>query len=230
MTSVTWRWCFWINVPIGVVAAIVLAILCPDRPPPKKPAETPLGKVKQLDPLGFSLIGPSIICLLFALQWGSTQYTWSDGRVIVLFAVFGVLFIAFVASQVFLKGQRTVPGRIISQRSVIVACVATLGIGSNLIIFAFYVPIWFQAIQGKSPQSAGLSLLPLLLPQVITIILSGIFTTKVGYYAPLLIVGGAVMIVGAGLLTTWEVDTSAGKWIGYQVSVDFSALKSCAKK
>ena len=63
-------------------------------------------------------------------------------------------------------------------------------------------------------------MLPPLLPQVITIPLSGFFTTKVGYYTPLLIVGGAIMIVGAGLLTTWEVDTSAGKWIGYQVSAE----------
>lgn len=124
-----------------------------------------------------------------------------------------------MASQIWLDQEnKTIPTRIISQRSINAACVASLGIGSNLVVFAFYLPIWFQAIQGKSPQKAGLSLLPLLLSEVITVIISGVFTSKIGYYTPLIIIGSAISIVGTGLLITFQVDTGAAKWIGYQVS------------
>ena len=87
------------------------------------------------------------------------------------------------------------------------------------IIVRFYLPVWFQGIQGKSPQSAGLSLLSLLLSQVVFVILGGIMTSVRGYYTPLLILGGAISIVGSALITTWEIDTEAAKWIGYQVSI-----------
>jgi MFS family permease len=219
LTAITWRWCFWINVPIGGVAVIVLILLCPNRPPPSTPAPTLYGKVKQLDPIGFLLIAPGIVCLLFALQWGGQKYPWGDGHIIALFVMAGVLCLAFVASQVWQGDQRTIPARIISQRTMIAACFASVGIGSIMVVYSFYLPIWFQGIQGKSPQSAGLSLLPLLLSQVVLVILGGIVTSVCGYYTPLLILGGAISIVGSALITTWEVDTGAGKWIGYQASI-----------
>jgi MFS family permease len=220
LTAITWRWCFWINVPIGGVAVIVLILLCPNRPPPSTPASTLYGKVKQLDPIGFLLIAPGIVCLLFALQWGGTKYSWGDGHIIALFAMAGVLCLAFVASQMWLGDHRTIPARIITQRTMIAASFASIGIGSIMVVYSFYLPVWFQGIQGKSPQSAGLSLLPLLLSQVVLVIAGGIVTTICGYYTPLLILGGVVSIVGSALITTWDPDTGTGKWIGYQVSTE----------
>ncbi|OQD81935.1 hypothetical protein PENANT_c024G01541 [Penicillium antarcticum] len=217
LTAVSWRWCFWINVPIGGVAVIVLILLCPNQTPPAVPAPTLFGKMKQLDPIGFALVAPAIVCLLFALQWGGQRYPWSDGRIISLFIVAGTLCFAFIVSQTWQGNQRTIPSRIISQRTMIAASVASVGIGSILVVYSFYLPIWFQAIKGKSPQSAGLSLLPLLLPQVIFVIVSGAVTSIFGYYTPLLIAGGAISIVGSVLITTWDVHTGSGKWIGYQI-------------
>lgn len=219
LTAITWRWCFWINVPIGGVAVVLLILVCPNRPPPARPAPTLLGKVKQLDPIGFCLIAPGIVCLLFALQWGGQRYAWNDGRIIVLFVIAGCLCIAFAVLQIWKGNSGTIPLRIFSQRSMVAASAASVGIGSIMVVYAFYLPVWFQAIQGKSPQSAGLSLLPLLLSQVIFVICGGIATTVTGYYTPLMIVGGAISIVGSGLLTTWEVHTETGKWIGYQVGL-----------
>ncbi|KAJ5604681.1 hypothetical protein N7510_009835 [Penicillium lagena] len=217
LTAITWRWCFWINVPIGGVAVLVLIFLCPNRPPPAIAAPTLLGKVKQLDPIGFCLIAPAIVCLLFALQWGGQKYAWSDGRIIALFVVAGFLCLAFLTSQVWQAGQGTIPSRITSQRTMIAASVASIGIGSIMVVYSFYIPVWFQAIQGKLPQSAGLSLLPLLLSQVVFVIFGGVATTVSGFYTPFLIIGGAISIIGSGLITTWEVHTGAGKWISYQI-------------
>ncbi|KAH0043056.1 MFS general substrate transporter, partial [Aureobasidium melanogenum] len=217
LTSITWRWCFWINVPIGGVSLACLFFFTPNTPPAVKAAQTWRGKLYQLDPLGFILIAPSVICLLFAIEWGGSKYAWGSGRVIALFVIFGTLLIAFIASQVWRGDKATLPPRILRQRSIISASLASVGIGSVLVIYAFYLPIWFQVIQGKSPQKSGLSLLPLFLSNVLAVMMSGIATSIVGYYSPFLTVGSGILIVGSALLTTWSVNTSAGIWIGYQI-------------
>ncbi|KAK5065411.1 hypothetical protein LTR84_001249 [Exophiala bonariae] len=216
LTQVSWRWCFWINAAIGGVSLLLL-LLVPDRAPPVKPATTWWGKIRQLDPLGFVLISSTTTCLLFALQWGGVQYAWNDGRIIALFVISGVLVIIFIAAQAWMKNDATVPWKVISQRSILASCFAQAGIGPVLVGYAFYLPIWFQVIQGESPQSSGLSLLPLLLSNVIAVMVVGLATSKLGYYTPFMIVGGVVVILGSALITTWTVNVGAGKWISYQV-------------
>lgn len=218
LTSVSWRWCFWINVPVGGVSLGCLILFTPKSPPAIKAAPTWRGKLDQLDPLGFILIAPSVICLLFAIEWGGSKYPWSSARIIALFVVFGVLLIAFIASQAWRGDKATLPPRILRQRSIISASVASVGVGAVLVIFAFYLPIWFQVIQGKSPQKSGLSLLPLLLSNVLAVIACGVGTSLIGYYTPFLIIGSGILIVGSALLTTWSVNIGAGIWIGYQAS------------
>lgn len=217
LTPVTWRWCFWINVPVGAISLLLLLSLTPKSPPPVKRADTWRGKIDQLDPLGFILIAPSVICLLFAIEWGGIEYPWKNGRIIALFVVFGVFGLAFVASQAWRKDKATIPPRVFLQRSILVGSIANVGIGSVLVIYAFYLPIWFQVIQGKSPQSSGLSLLPLLLSNVLAVIGGGVATSIFGYYTPFMIVGSAILIVGSALITTWQANVGTGSWIGYQV-------------
>ncbi|KAL9616875.1 MAG: hypothetical protein Q9160_008297 [Pyrenula sp. 1 TL-2023] len=217
LTAVTWRWCFWINVPVGAVSLALLLFLTPNEAPPVKPADTWRGKFNQLDPLGFILIVPSIVSLLFAMEWGGTKFPWNNGRIIALFVVGGVVGLAFIASQILRKDQATVPPKIFSQRSILMGTIANIGIGSVLVLYSFYLPIWFQVVQGKSAQSSGLSLIPLLLSVVFAVIGGGIATSVLGYYTPFMIVGSAFLIVGSALITTWEVNVGKGMWIGYQV-------------
>lgn len=217
LTAVTWRWCFWINVPLGAISLVVLAWLTPSKPAAIKPADTLLGKISQLDPLGFILIASSTVCLLFALQWGGIRYPWSDGRTIALFVLFGVLGLAFIGVQAWRKDEATVPSKIIFQRTVLSACIASLGIGSLLVVYSYYLPVWFQAIQGKSPQNSGLSLIPLLLSVVVAVVGSGLATSVLGYYTPFLYLGATLSIVGSVLISTWHVDARLRQWIGYQV-------------
>ena len=218
LTAISWRWVFWINVPFGGVALVVLIIATPNQKPPDKAAETWLGKFKQLDPVGFILIAPATVCLLFALQYGGVQYPWNDGRVIALFVLTGVFAVAFICSQIWLKGG-TIPSKVISQRSVLAATVQCVGIGSLIVVYAFYLPIWFQAIKGDSPQNSGLSLLALLLSTVVFVMSCGIAISTFGSYVPFAIIGGAILVVGSGLLTTWQVNTGPGMWIGYQIVI-----------
>lgn len=85
----------------------------------------------------------------------------------------------------------------------------------------YFLPIWFQAIKEVSAVDSGIRMLPLTLSMVVASISTGVLTSKIGYYTPFIIVGTCVLAIGAGLLTTLQVDTGEGKWIGYQILYGF---------
>jgi len=118
----TWRWCFYINLPIGAITAIILLVWL-KMPHTAMAGESSLWRAfLNFDPLGTISFVPGIICLLLALQWGGTTYAWSDGRIIALFVVFGVLILFFVAVQIYWsrvnENRATVPIRIVTMRSI----------------------------------------------------------------------------------------------------------------
>lgn len=160
---------------------------------------------------------PAVICLLLALQWGGTTYAWSNGRIIALFVVFGILIIAFVFIQYIQKEDATVPFRIVSDRSVWAGSIYAFGVGSGFFILVYYLPIWFQAVQGVSAVDSGIRNLPMLISVVLLSIVSGGMVTAFGQYAPFMIVGTILMSVGAGMLSLFTPDTTEGVWIGYQI-------------
>ncbi|KAJ4354473.1 uncharacterized protein N0V89_006210 [Didymosphaeria variabile] len=84
-------------------------------------------------------------------------------------------------------------------------------------LIVYYLPLWFQSVKHVSAVSSGIRLLPLMLSTIVGAISGGIINQKIGYYTPLAIMGACLMSIGAGLLTTLQVDTGASKWIGYQV-------------
>ncbi|KAL1303716.1 hypothetical protein AAFC00_007066 [Neodothiora populina] len=214
----TWRWCFYINLPIGAVTAfIVLLVLKVDRP--MAAAGKSVGeKIKQLDPIGTLCFFPGIVCLLLALQWGGSTYAWDDGRIIALWVVFGVLTIAFILLQVFRDDEYvTLPKRVITNRSIAAGAWFTLCIGASMSVAVYYLPIYFQAIKGVDAVQSGIRSIPLVLALVVAVILTGIAVGKIGYYTPFMFVCAIITSIGFGLVCTLRVDSSHSKWIGFQV-------------
>ncbi|KAL2195381.1 major facilitator superfamily domain-containing protein [Corynascus similis CBS 632.67] len=215
-SNVTWRWCFYINLPIGGLSMAIVALFfkVPDRESTKLPLSK---KILQLDLVGTAVLIPGVVCLLLALQWAGPTYPWNDRRIIALLTLAGALLLGYVAVEATLTSTSTVPGRIIRQRSVASALWSTVCINSANYLFIYFLPVWFQAVRGVSPVDSGIRLLPVMLSTVGGSIIGGFVNARVGYYAPLAIAGTCVMAVGAGLLTTLSVDTGPGGWIGYQV-------------
>ncbi|CAI7623242.1 unnamed protein product [Penicillium glandicola] len=215
-SNVTWRWCFYINLPIGGAAMVFIAFYL--KIPKQDIARASWAeRLLQLDFFGTTLLVSGVVYLILALQWGGQTYSWSSGRVVVCLVLMGVLLPSFVAIQVFRPKIATLPMRIFSQRSMISGFWQTLCIGSGNYVFVYFLPIWFQCIKGSSAVESGIHLLPMMLSMVVGSIGGGIANSKLGYYTPLAIIGSCIMSVGAGLLTTFQVDTGEGKWIGYQV-------------
>ncbi len=216
--KVTWRWCFYINLPIGAVAVLVTVFILnvPNQKLDERAAGF-MGKVKQLDPIGSLVFFPGIICLVLALQWGGTKYAWKDARIIMLLVICGVLCIAFIGIQIWKGDAGTVPPRIVKQRSMAAAIWFCFFSGAAMMVLMYYLPIWFQAVKGVSAVKSGIMLLPTLISTVITSIVCGILVSKVGYYTPFFILSSILMPIGAGLLTTFTPETAHPKWIGFQV-------------
>lgn len=217
--NVSWRWCFYINLPIGGLS--ILAILFILRLPSKNEfsGTSILARIKQLDLLGASLLIPAIICLLLALQWGGNKYPWNNSRIIGLFVGFGVLIILFVISQIYLGPQATLPPHILKQRTVLSATSFALFFGGAFFLLVYYVPIYFQSVKGSSAMKSGIQLLPMMLATVVSSVFFGALVGYVGYYTPFLIGSTVIAAIGAGLITLLDVDTPTGKWIGYQIVV-----------
>jgi hypothetical protein len=199
------------------VTLIVIALFFPD-PVTKKPAKETFTKtLMRFDPIGTAIFIPAIISLLLALQWGGTKYPWSNGRIIGLFVVFGVLAIAFLFVQWRQQDNATVPPRIIRNRTVMAGSLYAFALGSAFFLFIYYVPIWFQAVQGVSAVNSGIRNLPMLLSVVVASLLAGGLITAFGQYAPFMIAGTVFASIGGGLLTTWTPHTNTATWIGYQI-------------
>ncbi|KAL3472536.1 major facilitator superfamily domain-containing protein [Aspergillus californicus] len=216
-SSLTWRWCFYINLPIGGVSMGIIAFIL-QLPEQKEFKGTPLlDRIKQLDFIGAFLLIPSIICLLLALQWGGNKYPWSNSRIIGLFIGFALLTILTIFSQLKLGDGATLPPRIMKQRSVVTSTGYALLFGGSFFVLVYYLPIFFQSVRGASAMKSGIQLLPLMLATVVSSVLCGVLVTVFGYYTPFLIGSTALASIGAGLITLYSIDISSSKWIGYQI-------------
>ncbi|KAL2807747.1 major facilitator superfamily domain-containing protein [Aspergillus granulosus] len=214
--SVTWRWCFYLNLPIGGFT-IVAILLFFHVPPPQRSQHGIMAQIRHLDPLGVLCFVPSIVCLILALEWGSTIYTWSNPKMIGLLVTFAALFVVFVVVETLNPSTAMVPARIVLNRSIASAMWFIFLISGAMMSIVYYLNIWFQVVKGDSATQAGLSTIPMVLSLVVMSVISAVFTQKVGYYVPSMLVAPVFCSVGAGLLSTLAPDSNHRYWIAYQV-------------
>ncbi|KAF2415860.1 putative efflux pump antibiotic resistance protein [Tothia fuscella] len=218
-SKITWRWCFWINLPVGGHALLLMIFILPLKPALREHVgKSSIDRVWQFDPIGTAILIPGLILLLLGLQWGGSE-SWRSTKVIVTLISGIILLVAFAISQIFIGENGTIPPRIICQRSIAAATAVSLGFGSTLVIITFYLPLWYQAITGLSAVDAGVRMIGYFLVTVVFVIAGGLLVFKAGYYTPVLIVGTALTVVGCGLFTTFRTNTSTARSIGYQVVI-----------
>ena len=227
----SWRWCFYINLPVGGVSMVVVVLVL-SLPSNDTASGMPfLERMKELDLVGASLLIPAIICLILALQWGGNTYYWGSSQIIGLFVGFGLLAIIFAGFQIYLSkqdmqngtvgksGRATLPPSILKQRTIWSAALFAFFFSGGFFLLVYYVPIYFQSVKGSSAMTSGLQVLPFMLATVVSSVVVGALVTAVGYYTPFLIISTAIAVIGAGLMTLYSVKISNGKWIGYQIVV-----------
>lgn len=215
----TWRWCFYMNLPIGVVAFVFLYFF---EFPKSKLMDLPQKtKLARLDPVGTTLFIPTIVSLLLALQWGGSTYAWSNWRIILLFVCFAIGALAFGTVQYKMPQSASLPWHLIKQRTMAFATCFMLFLAGSMMMLVYYIPLWFQTTHGVEPVKSGVYTIPLVLSLVVASIVSGIITQKSGYYVPAMISSPCVMLIAEGLLTTFTPQTGSPHWIGYQFLAGF---------
>ncbi|KAK9417248.1 putative Major facilitator superfamily (MFS) profile domain-containing protein [Seiridium unicorne] len=214
--DVTWRWCFYINLPIGSAVIVALAFNLPNTKPECSNNLTWKELLYKLDIFGTLALIASIACLFMALSWAGTRFMWSQWQIIILL-VFFVLCLAIFCYDQFKKGDSAaLPPRLLKQRSVISATLFTFCLNGALGVLQYYLPIYFQIVRDYSPASSGYMLLPILVGFNIFLLAQGFLTTWLGYYVPHMILSSILTSIGAGLITTWTANTSLARVIVYQ--------------
>jgi MFS family permease len=212
-----WRWCFWINLPIG--GAVILLLLASMMfPIPKSPErlQSLREKLMHLDLLGTALLGLCLIPLLLALQYG-VERPWNDATIIVLFCVAAVALPAFLFQQYKRTREGLIPLRIIRVRNVWAACGLLSFLFAGIGAVFYYLPLWFQAVQGLSARDSGFRTIAYVVASAIGVGIAVAAMTKLPHLNPLLIAGSAIFWIATGLFTMLEVDSSTAYTVGIQV-------------
>ncbi|KAJ5730545.1 uncharacterized protein N7483_005053 [Penicillium malachiteum] len=217
-TNVSWRWCFYINLPLGAaVGGFILLNKIPE-PKPKAPPMQILGSViKELDLIGFMLVCPAVVMFLLGLQFGGNEYAWDSSVVIGLIIGGAATFAAFLVWEWRQGDDAMVPLAMLKHR-VIWSAAATMFFSlSSVLVADFYIAIYFQSIGNDTPLMSGVHMLPITLGIVLFTMVSGTLISILGYFLPFLLAGGAISSIGYGLLSLLSPTTPTAKWIGYQV-------------
>lgn len=175
-------------------------------------------KIGNIDLIGAFFLISAIVCLLLALQWGGSVYPWTDSKVWGCLLGFGLLIISFTALQIYKGEKATIPPRIILRQRTVFGCAFfSAFLAMALYTHIYFLPFYFQAVKGTTAEGSGIRTIAYLVSNTIAAIVVGGSITILGPYVPFLWIGSALFCVGSGLLQTLQVDSSAGKWIGYQI-------------
>ncbi|RYP07173.1 hypothetical protein DL765_009247 [Monosporascus sp. GIB2] len=214
-SRLTWRFCFWINLPISALPIAVIWSLF--REPHREPTKAALWeKLASLDPIGTVILVGAVTCLILSLQWGGITLPWGHPRVWGCLLGFALMVCLFVVLQVRSKEQALIPMRILTQRTVAASCAISTFQMMSVTALTYYLPFYFQVSRGLSPSASGLYILALAVPSPFFSIISGAAVTKWGIYIPWFIASGAVLMVGSGLLSTLDTASNVAQIIGYQ--------------
>ncbi|TFK76316.1 MFS general substrate transporter [Pluteus cervinus] len=206
---VTWRWCFWINLPTGGVAAAILFFFLNLNPHEGRPLKQHL---EEFDFVGLFLIVVGVVCLL--IGFNQSEISWSSKSTISLLVVGGVLLILGAVNEIYTKRHPIVPPRLFKTRTTGIILVTTFFHALAFFAGAYYLPVYFQVL-GSSATGAGVRMLPFSLGCALMSAVSGVVTSRTGEYRMIMWFGFSVFTLGMGLMTMLDNTSNVAMKIFY---------------
>ncbi|KAK0239988.1 major facilitator superfamily domain-containing protein [Armillaria nabsnona] len=191
---VSWRWCFWINLPTGGIAALILFFFLNLNP---HPGRTLREHAREFDFMGLGLIVAGVVCLLIGFNF--SEASWQAPKTIVLIALGGVLLVCAGIFEVYTKRSPILPPRLFQTRTTAIILVSTFLHALSFFVGAYYLPVYFQ-ILGSSATGAGVRMLPFSLGSSLTSATMGYVVSRTGEYRPVIWISWAVFTLGYGLM------------------------------
>ncbi|KAJ1026986.1 hypothetical protein NDA16_002279 [Ustilago loliicola] len=207
----SWPWIFWINLPIGAVALVLLVLFLNIR----VPLLTGKEKWQKLDVVGNTILFGSVTSILIAVTEGGIKYRWSDHRVWVPLVVGLIGMVAFLAVEWIpnrLARKPVFPLDLFQNRTAAFSYLQTFMHGIVFYGVIYMVPIYFQAIKDRTPLQSAIWSFPLTAPSFPIAMAAGIALSVTGKYKLLIFLGWALMAAGVGWITHWSVSTSKAEW------------------
>ncbi|RKP07501.1 major facilitator superfamily domain-containing protein, partial [Thamnocephalis sphaerospora] len=205
---VTWRWAFYINLPLGGAAAVIVFFAL--RLPPVRGSMR--DKLRRIDYTGAVFLLAAIVSMLLGIGWGGNTYAWDSAVVISLLCVAAVLGGAFIWIEGWRAAEPFIPGRILKMRNVFLSMTLSFLAGWLIFTAVYYYPMFYQLVRNKSATDAGLMLLPLM---IVCCVCTAVVTTMIGRTAAWtlpasLVIGLAITAISFGLTVLFtEVERTA---------------------
>ena len=203
----TWRWIFYINIPLGLAALLVTSAVLPATVRPTKP---------RIDYLGAVLLATSVTCFVLLTTWGGSEYEWDSPTII------GLGVAAAVGLTLFILVERRVPEpvlppRLFGVRTFRISTSVSFIVGMAMFGAISFLPLFLQLVRGVSATDSGLVLIPLMLGMICASMVAGQVITRTGRYRIFPITGTAVAAGGLFLLSTMSADTTSFRAGAYMV-------------
>ena len=194
----SWRWIFYINMPIGGAA---LVYLWATLHLPRKRVE------HKIDYLGAAVIAVFSTAVVLLTSWGGSQYAWGSWEILMLAGLGLISLVAFFVVEA-RAAEPMLPLHVFKNRNFSLASAMSLLLGMAMLGSMTFLPLYQQTVQHASPTGSGLLLIPMMLGSTVTSLIAGQVTSKTGRYKILPVIGAVIMTGGILLLTTIGVDTS----------------------
>jgi EmrB/QacA subfamily drug resistance transporter len=211
--ATSWRWVFYVNMPVGVAAFLIVLIGMPRTRPhaDRKP---------KLDLLGAAALVATLLPFLLALVWGGDRYPWASPQIEGLLAFTVLMLIAFLLAERY-AAEPILPLPLFRNRTFAVSAVVMFLVGAGMFGAISMLPLFLQGVQGVPASRAGSMTTPLTLAIVVSSILVGQWMSRTGRYKAPVLVGTGVLALGLGLFATIDVETSHVTLIGYMLIAGF---------
>ena len=203
-----WRWIFYINLPLGILALAALLIYLPTNLSIASNRLSGWAAIRRIDALGAVLASAATICLLLGLTWGSNQiYDWNSLQVIGVLIASGVLYVLFILTERFVA-EPILPLNLFRNQVFAVASLLSLLQLMVLVALVIYLPLFLQGVLGESATNSGEVITPLTISTVVGSLVAATIMASRKRYQVITIVGALIMTIGVFLLTRMTASTS----------------------
>jgi EmrB/QacA subfamily drug resistance transporter len=207
--NLSWRWVFYVNLPIGIVALAVVATVL---------HTSSAREQHRIDYLGTGLLAGAAVCLVLLTTWGGTQYAWGSAIIIGLGIAAVVLAVGWAFAER-VAAEPVLPLHLFRSASFSLSSLISFIVGFAMFGALTFIPVFLQVVHGVSPTLSGVHMLPMVLGMLLTSILSGQLITKTGRYKLFPLVGTPIIAVGLWLCSTMDEHSST-----WTMSLDFLVL------